>query len=186
MNDSSNSPVYPAVTRLMHWLTLILLIGVFALGWIAPDIEDDDWRHLLVDIHRWLGLLVLLLALIRLPLWLRSLQRILLPADMPAWQRYAAQAVQFLLLILLLAQPLLGWLYTNADGHTVSLFGLIQLPVLVAENEALADQLIEWHEISAWLILILAGLHMAAALYHHFIRRDDVLISMLPRLRVRR
>jgi len=186
MNDSSNGPVYPAVTRLMHWLTLILLIGVFALGWIGPDIEDDDWRHLLVDIHRWLGLLVLLLALIRLPLWLSSLQRVLLPADMPAWQRHAAQAVQFLLLILLLAQPMLGWLYTNADGHTVSLFGLLQLPALVAENEALADQLIEWHEISAWLILILTGLHMAAALYHHFIRRDDVLVSMLPRLRVRR
>jgi len=186
MNDHSNSQVYPPLTRFMHWLTLILLIGILALGWIAPDIEDDDWRHLLVDIHRWLGLLVLLLALIRLPLWLRSLPYVLLPEDMPAWQRYAAQAVQFLLLILLLAQPLLGWLYTNADGHTVSLFGLIQLPALVAENEALADQTIQWHEISAWIILILTGVHMTAALYHHFIRRDNVLVSMLPRLRVRR
>lgn len=185
MNDS-NSPVYPTVTRLMHWLTLILLIGVFALGWIAPDIEDDDWRHLLVDIHRSLGLLILLLALIRLPLWLGRLRHALLPEDLPAWQRYMAQSVQLLLLLLLFAQPLLGWLYTNADGHSVSFLGLIQLPALVAENEALADQLIEWHEISAWLILILVGLHMAAALYHHFIRRDDVLVSMLPRLRIRR
>lgn len=186
MHPHDDDSVYPLLTRCMHWLTVILLLGVFALAWIAPGIEDDDWRHQLVDIHRWLGLLILLLALIRLPLWLRNLQRVLLPADLPIWQRQAARGVQLLLLVLLLVQPLLGWLHSNAGGHAVSFFGLFHLPDLVAEDEAFADQTIEWHETTGWLILILAALHIAAALYHHFIRRDGVLASMLPRLRTSR
>ena len=90
-----------------------------------------------------------------------------------AWLTHAA------LYAALLALPLLGWALSDAAGKPPHLFGLA-LPALVAEDDDLADRLLAWHQDLAWVLLALVSLHIAAALWHHFIRRDDVLRAMWP------
>jgi cytochrome b561 len=101
------------------------------------------------------------------------------PVPMPAWQRFASHAGHGLLYLLLLVQPLTGWLFSNAAGHSIVYLGLIPLPDLVAKNAALADNLKELHEACAWVLVVVAGLHILAALKHHYVDHDDTLQRML-------
>jgi cytochrome b561 len=102
------------------------------------------------------------------------------PADMPQAMRFAAQWSEHALYALLLTQPILGLLETNAYGDRVNLFFLGQLPALMGQNRPLAKQLLAVHETVGFLFLGLIALHASAALYHHFRRRDDTLHAMLP------
>ena len=86
----------------------------------------------------------------------------------------------------LLALPLEGWALTSAHGITLALFGAVHLPNLIASDSELADVLSDYHVSLAWILLIVAGLHAAAALWHHFVRRDAVLAAMLPSLSLAR
>jgi superoxide oxidase len=94
--------------------------------------------------------------------------------------RFAAQWSEYALYALLLTQPILGLLETNAYGDRVNLFFLGQLPALMGQNRPLAKQLVAVHETVGFLFLGLIALHASAALYHHFWRRDDTLNAMLP------
>src|SRR4051812_29376247 len=102
------------------------------------------------------------------------------PADMPQTMRFAAQWSEYALYALLLTQPILGLLQTNAHGERVNLFFLGQLPALIGQDRLFAKQLLEVHETVGLLLLGLIALHASAALYHHFWRRDDTLEAMLP------
>ena len=99
---------------------------------------------------------------------------------MPQTMRLAAQWSEHALYALLLTQPILGLLQTNASGDRVNLFFLGQLPALIGQDRPLAKQLLA-HETVGLLLLGLIALHASAALYHHFWRRDDTLKAMLPR-----
>jgi cytochrome b561 len=105
---------------------------------------------------------------------------------MPQTMRFAAQWSEYALYALLLAQPILGLLWTNAYGDRVNLFFLGQLPALIGRDRLLASYLGEAHKTVGFLLLGLIALHAAAALYHHFWRGDDTLRAMLPQRRARR
>ena len=100
--------------------------------------------------------------------------------------RGAAHCVEYLLYGLLLLQPILGVLHSNAHGGRINLFFLLRLPPLIDRNDDLAEQLILAHEIVANVLLAVIALHATAALFHHFIRRDETLNRMLPRAVQRR
>jgi cytochrome b561 len=102
-----------------------------------------------------------------------------------AWQRRAAALAHTLIYLLLLAMPALGWLLSNARGQAVSLPGLGTLPMLTGRDLDLADELEAWHGGAGWMLAALTAVHMAAALWHHWVRRDAVLAAMWPGLRVR-
>jgi cytochrome b561 len=104
---------------------------------------------------------------------------------MPRWQRVAAAANHVLLYALLLMIPVSGWLMSSASGVPVVYLGLIPLPDLVGKDKALADQLKLAHEALNWTLIALIVLHVAAALKHHFVERDEVLPSMLPLIKPR-
>ncbi|MGC2200592.1 MAG: cytochrome b/b6 domain-containing protein [Stellaceae bacterium] len=106
-----------------------------------------------------------------------------LPADLPALQKTAARVTEACLYLLLLVQPILGILHTNARGRRVGLYFLGQLPAVIGPDKALAKQAMAMHELIGYLLLGLIALHAAAALFHHHVRRDDVLRAMLPRRR---
>jgi cytochrome b561 len=106
-----------------------------------------------------------------------------LPADLPAAQKVAARVTEWYLYLLLLAQPILGILHANGRGSRVGFYFLGQLPPIIGADKALAKQAMTAHEFIGYLLLALIGLHAAAALFHHFIRRDGVLETMLPRRR---
>ena len=170
------------LTLAAHWLSALAVGLAFSLVWLREALDDDAIGERLLAWHRQLGLLVLLLLALRLVArWRQARQDLALPALL----HWASQATQWLFYLLLLAMPLLGWAMSNAQGHALQLFNLAPLPTLLPVDPDLADSLQDWHELGASCLLGLLGLHVLAALWHHAIRRDGVLASMLPLLRPR-
>ena len=176
-----NSPErYAAASIALHWLTLALIVAVYA----SMELREawpkgSDPREALKALHFSLGLGVLLLVACRLGL--RALAGPP-PAIRPApgsLEHAAARAMQLALYVWLIAMPLLGWALLSAEGKAVACFGL-ELPPLVGRGERLAEWLEELHEAGGNLGYALVGLHAAAALLHHYWRRDNTLRLMLP------
>ncbi|WNL44375.1 cytochrome b/b6 domain-containing protein [Dyella sp. BiH032] len=167
----------PRSMRLLHWITAACVIVVAALALIRDETAGRVARQWLLEGHRHGGLLVLALVLVRLGLRVRFGK---LPHVVHSrLLRAAAVLTHAALYAALLAMPLIGWALSNAEDKPVHLFGLT-LPALVADDEDLADRLLVWHQDVAWVLLALVSLHVAAALWHHFVRRDGVLRSMWP------
>lgn len=173
---------YAGLSVGLHWLMLGLIAAVYAaieLRELFP--KGSDPRELLKSAHYLLGLCVLALAVGRLGV------RLLAGAPPPIepvpspWMRWSARAMVLALYGLMLAMPLMGLALLGADGKTLALFGQA-LPPLLAPDEGLAEVLEEAHETLGNIGYGLIGLHAAAALFHHYVRRDNTLARMLPRL----
>jgi cytochrome b561 len=118
-------------------------------------------------------------------LWRLAHRAPTLPDTMPAWQRTVAAATHGLLYLLVIAIPLSGWLMSSAFGFQTVYLGLAPLPDLLAKNKVLAEQLRSVHQALNWALLVVAVVHVAAALKHYLVDRDDVLSRMLPILKPR-
>src|ERR1700730_8761102 len=181
MRTDSNSTlrVFDRATRLLHWLTAGLMLLVFGLAF-SIDLATSRSPHTVVlQLHRSVGLTVWVLTMTRLA-WRNSAKYPDWPSDMSQTMRVAAMASEYALYALLLAQPILGILQTNAHGDHVNLFFIGQLPAWIDKNRALAQQLLTLHKVVGFSLLGLIALHVSAALFHHFWRRDDTLTAMLP------
>jgi cytochrome b561 len=180
MDTQASSPAsYDRVMRAIHWTTLALVAGAFIAVWVADPAWVGVYSRPIVQLHRSLGLTVAALTIFRLG-WRWHARIPALPADLPRLQKVAARMTEGLIYVLLLVQPLVGLIYTNAYGLRVNFYLLVNLPAIVDRNravEALAGQI---HSFLGYTLLSLIGLHAAAALFHHFIRRDNVLNAMLP------
>lgn len=161
--------------RLLHWLTALALTASFALVWTWKSLPAGAPRGGLVDWHRAIGLAVLGLATLRL--LCRLADRRPTRARLPRALRLLATLNHALLYAILLANPLVGWFYTNAGGYSVSLFGWT-LPAIMFRDRYLAGVAVDLHETLGWALLALIALHIAAALGHGW-RRDGVLSGML-------
>jgi cytochrome b561 len=170
---------YDAFIRTVHWLTLALIGGIYAAAWIAHSGLTGDWYQPVMQLHRSLGLSVAALTVARLA-WRICAQIPALPSDLHQLQKFAARANEVLLYLLLLTQPVIGLLMTNARGQPVSFFLLFDIPPVIGFDRPLGKQLHGIHELTANVLLGAIGAHAAAALFHHFIRRDEVLNAMLP------
>ena len=176
--------VFDPIIRLLHWLTVFLMVAIFVLAFSIDFSRSNAEAVAMTQLHRSFGLAVWVVTLGRL-MWRQFARFPNWPADMPQAMRLAAQWSEYALYALLLTQPILGLLQTNAHGDRVDLFLLGQLPALIAQDRPLAKQLLVVHETVGLLLLGLVALHASAALYHHFWRRDDTLEAMLPQ-RMRR
>lgn len=174
---ATGMPARPRAMRRLHWLTAAALVAAAALALVRDDVAARMARQWLLEGHRHVGLLILLLALIRIGLRLK-LGR-LPPSSDSRLAHLAAALTHAAIYAALLALPLIGWALSDAEGKPVHLLGAT-LPALVADDEDLADRLLVWHQDVAWVLLGLLALHVAAALWHHFIKRDGVLRSMWP------
>ena len=171
--------VFDPTTRLLHWLTVGLITFVFVLAF-SIDLATSRASHTaLLQLHRSFGVTIWAVTLVRL-VWRQFATFPNWPTDMPQPMRLAAQGSEYALYALLLAQPILGLLQTNARGDSVDLFFLGQLPSLIGQHRALARELLVVHETVGFMLLGLIALHISAALFHHFWRRDDTLTAMLP------
>lgn len=178
MTLRNTSERYGWVSQLFHWIIVALIITQYVLAAMA---DGAPLFQQLVTIarHKSFGMLILMLAVLRL-LW-RWTNPVPPPvAGTPAWQRTSAHASHFILYALLFLQPLTGWLMSSARGFSVSFFNLFTFPDFIAADPARYEQLHEIHEVLAATLLIVAAVHAAAALKHHFYDRDDVLRRMLP------
>ena len=173
---------YDRVLKAVHWSTLLLIAAAYIAIWGSYAVATKEQEAFLTQLHRSLGVTVFVLTLFRLG-WRWHARIPSLPADLPAIQKMAARVAEYVLYALLLAQPILGILYINARGRRVDFFFLGELPPIVGPDKVLAKQAVAAHDIVAYVLLTFIGLHAAAALFHHFVRRDDVLNAMLPRSR---
>ncbi|MFD4836361.1 cytochrome b [Achromobacter sp. NPDC058515] len=166
---------FSLLARLLHWSMAIAIVAMLfiGVGMVATVSERHQW---LMQIHKPLGVALLALACIRLGTRLYKGAPDL-PAGMPAWQRHAALASHVLLYALMFAMPLIGWAMVSAGGYPV-LVGGWQLPAIAPTDAALFAWLRGAHRYLAFLLFATVLLHLAAALFHGWIRRDGVLESM--------
>ena len=177
----SNTPVttrYSAPAIALHWLLALMIFGAFCVGLYMSDLPLSPTRLKLFNWHKWAGITILSLSALRL-LW-RLTHRPPAEPAMPLWQARASRAVHGLLYALFFAVPLVGWAYSSAAGFPIVVFGLIPLPDFVAHDKALAELIEPWHGGLAWTMAALVAVHVAAALKHQFIDRDDLLARMVP------
>lgn len=166
----------------LHWLTLLLILGLALVGMSMDELPNSPLKVQVYAMHKSFGLTVLGLTLLRL-LW-----RLLAGAPNPVpgmarWQHWAASGTHGLLYALLLAMPLSGWLYNSASGFPLKWFGLLSLPKLAGYNPGLKHFALEAHETIFYVLAGVLLLHAAAALKHHYVDRDATLRRMLPWLR---
>ena len=173
---------YGSLSIALHWLIALQLVGVYACINLTDFFpEDSDPRQALLMWHYMLGLSVLAIALLRVANRLAGPVPSALPAT-PRWQNVVATATHLMLYAFLLAMPLLGWLTLSASGQSIPFFGAT-LPSLIGPDKTLAEQIEKIHETLGVIGYYLIGLHVAAALFHHYLRRDGTLQRMLPMLR---
>ncbi len=170
---------YTRTAIALHWLTALLIVAVFPLGVYMADLAFSPLKLKLISYHKWLGVTVFLLLLLRLA-WRVGHKPPPLPGSMPLWQRHAANGLHYLLYLLLLAIPLSGWLMSSAKGFQTVYLGVLPLPDLIGKDQALGDLLRALHGALNLLLLALLLAHVAAALKHHFIEHDGILARMLP------
>lgn len=168
----------------LHWGTTLAIVVAVAAIYLREATEDQWWRQMFLSLHRQMGLLVLVGLLLRLAARY-SVKMADHLADLHQLLRLGARLLQLGLYSLLVIVPVLGWAATNAHAINLNLFGLIPLPNLVAANTDLADTLDDFHKWSSWALGALVLEHTLAALFHHFIRKDQVLAAMLPARRAR-
>jgi cytochrome b561 len=175
---NARQPGYGPIAKSLHWLIVVLLIAQFSVAWTMPNIGRGTKPEDLIAVHLSLGTFILVVVLIRLA-WRLTHPVPLLADDVPWWQHRAAQALHALLYLVLVLLPLQGWANANARGWDVAIFG-VTLPKIMATQSRLGMQLGDIHQTTGIVLLVLVGLHVLAALYHHVVRRDRVLLRMLP------
>ena len=181
---------YGAVAMTLHWLIAAAIITNIVLVLAAPEGRNPT-HQAMMSVHMALGLTVLVLSIVRVA-W-----RYLNPVPPPPlgltrWIHVSGMAMQHLLYVLMIAIPLAGWLMVSASHFSPSWFGFFAWPALpgFAGLDKAASH--EWHEtfesihvVLGWAMIVLVPCHIAAGLYHHIVRRDNVLLRMLPGTRLR-
>jgi cytochrome b561 len=173
-------PAYTATARVLHWLTATIILIMIPLGFVAAN----DWgipqqtHERLYNLHKSLGALVLPLALVRL-IYRLTHPPLPLPPDIVPLQRIAAHATHWTLYALLIVQPLVGWIGTSAYPAPLPVFGLFELPKIWPEDRAFSEQLFVLHRWLGIALAVVVAMHIGAALHHHLVRKDRVLMRML-------
>jgi cytochrome b561 len=168
---------YTPVAKGLHWLMAVMILGLLALGLYMHELPLSPQKLELYAWHKWFGVIVFLLV------WLRLAWRMMhrpppLPDSLSLPLRLAAHAGHAALYVLMIAIPLSGWLMSSAKGFQTVWFGVLPIPDLLGRDKVLGDVLQEVHEaLNVLLMLTLAG-HVAAALWHHFVLKDDTLRRM--------
>jgi cytochrome b561 len=173
---------YTRTALVLHWAIAVLIFVAFPLGVYMHGLPLTPLKLRLINYHKWLGIVALMLAALRVA-WRLFHRPPALPALMPRWEQSAAFAMHLALYALILLAPLSGWLMSSAEGFRTVLFGVIPLPDLIAKDKEFGRYLLELHENLDYLLIALVGLHIAAALKHHYLERDNVLRQMIPFLR---
>jgi cytochrome b561 len=177
-------PPFDTLTITLHWTTLLIVLTLFGSALLYGQVEERSWAPPLLTVHRSLGVTIWTLTVFRLVWRVTGARFPAFPASMTRLHQLAARLSEYGLYALLLIQPATGLAQTILRGRPFAVYAW-SIPQLVARDVALVGIFQVAHEIGAWCLFALAGLHAAAALVHHFILRDDVLEAMAPVFRRR-
>jgi len=165
--------------KLLHWVMAALIVTQVALGVMAVNWRLSPTKLNLFFWHKSTGMLLLALLALRLA-WRLANRAPALPEGMPAWEHGAAHASHALLYVVLAALPVTGWIVNSAANIPLRVFWLIALPAIVAPDKAVADLAALVHRGLFVLLALVLVAHVGAALRHHFVKRNTVLVRMLP------
>jgi cytochrome b561 len=176
--DDTPSSAYSLTARALHWIMAALVLTTIPLGVVIVNEWGGPLQDPLYDLHRSIGALLILVIMVRLGYRLTH-PPLPLPDDIPPVQRLAARATHWVLYGLLVVQPFIGWAATSAYGAQIVVFGLFELPPILSQDRVLSDRLFVVHALIGAAIAGLVAMHIGAALYHHFVRGDRVLMRMI-------
>ncbi len=169
---------YGTTAKVFHWLIVALLVVQYPLGWLMPDIHRGMKPGDAMTWHISIGITMLVLIVLRFA-W-RLTHPVPPESSLPKWQRVGSEVMHWLLYALVLATTITGWLFASFRGWSISLFFLAPMPMLSAGNPAAGKMIDGWHQAMEWSLLVVIGLHVAAALTHLLVHRDRVMHRMLP------
>ena len=169
---------YGITAKIFHWLIVALLLTQYLIGWLMPDLHRDMKPGAAMTFHVSIGLTILILIGLRL-VW-RIIHPVAPESSLPPWQRLSSEAVHWLLYALVLATTITGWLFASFRGWSMSFFYLVPMPMLASDNPAAGKVIDGLHQAMEWALLVVIGLHVAAALVHIFVYRNRVMQRMLP------
>jgi cytochrome b561 len=169
---------YGTTAKVFHWLVVVLLLVQYLIGWLMPDIHPGMSPGAPMTFHVSFGIVILALIILRFA-W-RLAHPVAPENSLPPWQRLISEAVHWALYALVLATTVTGWLFASFRGWSLSFFYLVPLPMLASDNAAAGKVIDGWHQAAEWTLLVLIGIHVAAALVHVFVYRDRILQRMLP------
>ncbi len=178
MRISNDTRGYGIPAKAFHWGVAALVFILLPLGWYMHDLPQGLERYRYVELHKSLGLVVLILMLGR-SLWRAFNPPPPLPENLPRWEVYAAKLTHWALYGALFAQVFIGMVLVWAANSPLLFFGWFALPSPIAPDKPLRHLMEEAHEITAFVIVILVIMHIGAALRHHFILQNNILRRML-------
>jgi cytochrome b561 len=176
MTDAT--PAYTVTARTLHWITASLVLFNLPLGLVIANHWGGPLQDPLYNLHRSIGALIIPVILVRF-LYRLAHPPAPLPDDIPPLQKRAAGATHWALYALLIAQPFLGWIGTSAYPAPIVVFGLFELPAIWHEDRAFSDRILLVHSLTGLAIACLLAAHIGAALHHHFVRKDSILMRMV-------
>lgn len=178
--QTDNEHGYSTCTKALHWSSALLTLSLFGLGiWMVGVDYYDDWYYRAPSLHISLGLLLFFLTCLRLG-WRLFNPAMPSPAAHARWMKLTAKWVKRLLYVLLLTLLISGYFITTAKGKSASFFDLLHLPATLQLTGTQVDAVGGLHHWGAWLLMALVSLHASAALFHHWISKDNTLTRMLP------
>ena len=169
-----------AVSQLLHWLIVLLILGIGTAGLVMTEMRNSPDKIQVYLLHKSFGLTVLALITLRL-LWRLYAGAPRPVSGTPRWQERIASLTHGALYALVFAMPLSGWVLNSAAGFPLRWFELFNLPSIAAKSDSLHELMEEVHEWLFWTLIAVALVHAAAAIYHHVFQHDATLARMLPR-----
>ena len=171
---------YGSIAKLFHWVVAVWVLGLLAYGLLMGVLAGYFDKAAVYGLHKAAGFLLLWVLVGRL-LWKAFNPPVSEPPEVPRWQRLLAGATHGGLYVLMFAMPLTGWIFATAQGRVINVFGLFSVGAPFVGSDAWAKQAHELHELLWWGLAGLAAVHIAAALWHRFVKHDSVLARMWPR-----
>ena len=178
----SDAARYNPVAISLHWLIALLIFAGWGLGFYMSDLPLSPSKLQYYSWHKWMGVTTFILAILRAG-WLATHPVPRLPRAIPPWQTRTARVTHFVLYLLMFVIPLSGWLMSSAKGVPTVYFGVWPIPDLIGKDKAIGDVLVAVHQSLAYGLAALVGLHIAAAIKHHFMDRDGLMGRMVPFLK---
>jgi cytochrome b561 len=170
---------YSVFAILLHWLMAFMIIGSFSFGLYMVELPFSPARIKQLNWHKWAGITILTIAAIRL-LWRLTHKPPPLNLATPGWQLKTSHVTHGLMYALFFGIPLMGWAYSSAAGFPIVYFGVVPLPDFVSPDPELAKTLKLLHRYFAYSLAALVALHIAAAVKHHWIDKDGLILRMMP------
>lgn len=168
---------YAFIPRLFHWGMALLILGLLIAGFVMGELPVSSVKFEVYGLHKSVGLVVLMLGVMRLIWRFTHAYPLALPTH-AGWEKFLAKTIHVVLYITIFAMPLSGWVMTSAGGYPVQFFGLVDVPMIWAKDEAVFEAMKLVHLGSALILVGALGLHVAGALKHHLIDRDETALRM--------